>query len=163
MNGSLLINSRLHARLNNQISHLTNTIFCFYIQAFVPAQCLPSLICRLWELSLKCAMFVLIDFGRLKLRYDSNRTSNLKVLYALISQSKRDSKNVLLSYCVHSAFCCAFTACIICYLVSYAILCSGSHEVLLGVHDFDDFDNGGQPEVYDIDQIIEVCFQIELF
>ena len=47
--------------------------------------------------------------------------------------------------------------------VSYAILCSGSHEVLLGVHDFDDFDNGGQPEVYDIDQIIVVCFQIELF
>ena len=48
-----------------------------------------------------------------------------------------------------NAFCCAFTP--------YANFCSGSHEVVLGVHDFDDFDNGGQPEVYDIDQIITVC------
>ena len=29
-------------------------------------------------------------------------------------------------------------------------------EVVLGLHDFDDFENGGQPEVYDIEQYIRV-------
>ena len=53
---------------------------------------------------------------------------------------------------MHCAFCCAFTV--------STVFCSGSHEVVLGLHDFDDFDNGGQPEVYDIDQIVVVCIHL---
>ena len=39
------------------------------------------------------------------------------------------------------------------------MLCREYYDVALGVHDFDDFENGGQPEVYDIEQIIRVRIQ----
>ena len=39
------------------------------------------------------------------------------------------------------------------------ILCREYFDVVLGAHDFDDFENGGQPEVYDIQEIIRVSIQ----
>ena len=35
-------------------------------------------------------------------------------------------------------------------------ICRDRFEVVLGIHDFDNFENGGRPEVYDIEQIIVV-------
>ena len=52
------------------------------------------------------------------------------------------------------------TKALLCTITPGIIFCRRSRDVVLGLHDFDDFQNGGQPEVYDIEQIVEVCILI---
>ena len=43
------------------------------------------------------------------------------------------------------------------------ILCRETVQMVLGLHDFDDFENGGQPEIYDVEQMIRVRIHRDRF